>query len=113
LTLGAFLSLFALYQILAFISYLFTWKADQNLVLNKGLFSFLFSGTEEIQVGNHLGKLGAWISHKFIFDWFGLASFLFPLMFIVAGLFLLLRIKILPVGRTIGHSLIGIVVISL
>ena len=112
LSLGAFLSLFAIYQLLAFISYLFTWKTDQNLVSNKGVIDFLFSA-EESQVSNHLGKLGAWISHRFIYDWFGLSSFLFPLMFITVGFFLLFRIKILPIGRTIGHSLIGIVVISL
>ncbi|MBD3636472.1 MAG: DNA translocase FtsK 4TM domain-containing protein [Crocinitomicaceae bacterium] len=113
LTIGSFLTLFAVYQLLAFISYLFTWKVDQNLVINKGFFEFLFSGEEEIEIGNHLGKLGAWLSHKFIYDWFGLSSFLFPLMFIVVGLFLLFRVKILPIGRTIGHSVVGIVIISL
>lgn len=111
-SIGAFFALFALYQLLAFISYLFTWKADQNLVMNKGFSEFLFSG-EEIQISNHLGKLGAWISHKFIYEWFGFSSFLFPLMFVVIGLFLLMRIKMLPIGKTIGHSIIGIVVISL
>lgn len=112
LSVGAFFSLFALYLLLAFISYLFTWKADQNLVMNKGLWEFLFD-SNEVQINNHLGKLGAWISHKFIYTWFGLSSFLFPLMFIVVGLFLLIRSKILPIGKTIGHSIIGIVVISL
>jgi DNA segregation ATPase FtsK/SpoIIIE, S-DNA-T family len=113
LSVGAFFSLFAFYQLLAFISYLFTWKTDQNLVMNKGLFEFLFKSAEEIQIANHLGKLGAWLSHRFIYDWFGISSFLFPLMFISIGLFLLFRIKILPLGRTIGHSVIGVIVISL
>ena len=112
LSIGALLFLFATYQLLAFISYMFTWKIDQNYVLNKGLFEFLFSG-DDIQIGNHLGKLGAWLSHKFIYEWFGLSSFLFPLIFIVFGLFLLLRVKILPLRRTLGNSIIGIVIISL
>ena len=112
LSIGALLFLFATYQILAFISYLFTWKADQNFVYNKGLFEFIFSG-EDIQIGNHLGKFGAWLSHKFIYEWFGLSSFLFPLILVVFGIFLLLRIKILPLRRTLGNSLIGIVIISL
>ncbi|UKN02538.1 DNA translocase FtsK [Paracrocinitomix mangrovi] len=113
LTVGSILSLFALYQILAFISYLFTWKLDQNLVINKSFGEFIFGDSEGIEIANHLGKLGAWISHKFIYDWFGISSFLFPLMFITLGLFLLFRVKILPIGRTVGHSIIGIVVISL
>ena len=112
-TVGAIFSLFAIYQLLAFISYLFTWKQDQNLVINKGLFSFLFDGEQEIEISNHLGKLGAWLSHKFIYDWFGLSSFLFPFVFIVIGLFLLFRIKLLPISRTIGYSIVGIVVISM
>jgi S-DNA-T family DNA segregation ATPase FtsK/SpoIIIE len=111
-SIGAVLILFASYQLLAFISYLFTWKADQNLILNKGLFEFIF-GTEEVQISNHLGKFGAWLSHKFIYEWFGLSSFLFPLMFIVVGMFLLFRIKILPIGKTVGNSIVGIVIISL
>lgn len=111
-SIGAILVLFASYQLLSFISYLFTWKQDQNLILNKGLFEFIFQ-TEEIQLANHLGKLGAWLSHKFIYDWFGLSAFLFPLIFIVVGLFLLFRVKILPIGRTLGNSIVGIVVISL
>ncbi|MEX1002628.1 MAG: DNA translocase FtsK 4TM domain-containing protein [Crocinitomicaceae bacterium] len=112
LSVGAFFLLFSFYLLLAFISYLFTWKEDQNLVMNQELGGFLFSG-EELLVGNHLGKFGAWISHQFIYEWFGLSSFLFPLMFIVLGIYLLFRIKILPLGRTIGNSLIGIVILSL
>ncbi len=47
LTTGALLVLFSIYQFLSFVSYFFTWKADQNLILNKGLFGFIFS-TDEI-----------------------------------------------------------------
>ena len=112
LSVGAFLVLFALYLTLAFVSYLFTWQVDQDLVMNTGLFEFIFND-EEVQIGNHLGKFGAWISHLFMYEWFGLSSFLFPFMFLISGLFLLLRVKILPVGKVIGNSIIGIVVLSL
>ena len=111
-SLGAFLFLFATYLLLSFISYLFTWKVDQDIIMNKSFGDFIFS-TEEIEIGNHLGKLGAWMSHRFIHNWFGLSSFLFPFIFTVIGLFLLLRIKLLPIRRTIGNSIIGIVIISL
>jgi S-DNA-T family DNA segregation ATPase FtsK/SpoIIIE len=112
LSVGSILFLFSSYQLLAFISYVFTWKADQNFVMNKGLFEFIFN-SGELEIGNHLGKFGAWLSHKFIYEWFGISSFLFPLIFLVLGIYLLLRIKILPLKRTMGVSIIGIIVLSL
>jgi DNA segregation ATPase FtsK/SpoIIIE, S-DNA-T family len=112
LTLGSLLVLFSIYQLLSFISYFFTWKTDQNLILNKGFFEFMFV-SNDIEAANHLGKFGAWISHQFIYEWFGIASFLFPLIFIVYGLFLLLRVKLLPPQKVLARSIIGIVVFSL
>jgi len=112
LTLGSLLVLFSVYQLLSFISYFFTWKADQNLILNKGFFSFIFS-TDDIEIANHLGKFGAWLSHQFIYEWFGLASFLFPLIFVVFGLLLLLRVELLPPKKMLLRSIIGIIVLSM
>lgn len=112
LTTGALLILFSIYQLLSFTSYFFTWKADQNLILNKGLLGFIFS-TEEIEIANHLGKTGAWISHQFIYEWFGLASFFFPMLFFISGIFLLFRVRLLPLKKTLGKSLIGLIVICL
>jgi S-DNA-T family DNA segregation ATPase FtsK/SpoIIIE len=109
---GALLLLTSVYLLLAFISYLFTWKVDQNFVVGKGLFTFLFDGTE-IELGNHLGKLGAWLSHQFIFSWFGLASFLFPFVFSILGVFLLFRVTILPLKKTTLRSIVGGIVLSL
>ena len=112
LTLGSLLILFSVYQLLSFISYFFTWKIDQNLILNDSFFNFIFN-TEDVEIANHLGKFGAWISHQFIYEWFGLSSFLFPLIFVVLGLFLLLRVKLLPIKKMLGRSIIGIVTLSL
>lgn len=112
LTVGSLLALTSVYVFLALLSYLFTWKLDQNFVINSGFFEFIFN-TEEIEIGNHLGKLGAWLSHHFIFEWFGLASFFFPLIFLMLGIYLLLRIEVLPLRKLVSYSLIGIVVSSL
>lgn len=112
LTVGSVLLLMSIYLTLAFISYLFTWIADQDLVNSQSFFDFIFN-TEELAISNHLGKLGAWLSHQFIFRWFGLASFFFPLIFTLLGTFLLFRIELLSIRKTIGRSLIGLVVISL
>ena len=112
LTVGSLLILMSIYLILAFMSYLFTWKADQDLVVNSPFFGFVFN-TEEVDLGNHLGKLGAWVSHLFIYEWFGLASFLFPVIFLMLGVFLIFRVEILPLRKTTGRAIIGIVVLAL
>jgi S-DNA-T family DNA segregation ATPase FtsK/SpoIIIE len=112
LSVGAIFLLVALYQALSFISYFFTWKQDQDKVINKGFFEFVFSDSDVI-IDNHLGKLGAWLSHLFIYEWFGLASYLFPFMFILLGIYLLTKIKLLPLKKSIATSVVGLVVIAL
>src|ERR1700674_3017253 len=80
---GAIFLVFALFLFLSFISYLFTWQEDQDKVFKGGI-NFLFS--EDIKVANLLGRLGAWISHLFIYKGFGLASFFICSLFFVAGI---------------------------
>ena len=53
------------------------------------------------------------MSHQFIFKWFGLASFLFPIVFILLGIYLLFRVELISLKKVVGRSLIGIVTISL
>ncbi|MCB0478559.1 MAG: DNA translocase FtsK 4TM domain-containing protein [Crocinitomicaceae bacterium] len=98
----------SIYTFLACLSYFSTWQADQDKVINKGLFEFLFSdsGTE---VSNWLGKFGAWISHLLIYRWFGIASFSFVLVFFVFGVYMLFKIRILPLGKVIAQSILGTV----
>lgn len=98
---GALLLLFAFYFLLACISYFFTWKPDQDRVLGKGLFEFLFEGNED-PVENWLGKFGAWISHLFIYRWFGVASLGFSFIALVIGSKLLLRIQLMSIGRMLA-----------
>lgn len=112
LSVGAISLLVALYQALSFISYFFTWQQDQDKVINKGFFEFVFSDSD-VMIDNHLGKLGAWISHLFIYEWFGLASFIFPFVFIILGVYLLTKIKLLPLKKSMATSIVGLIVISL
>lgn len=109
---AAVLLLLALYQFFSFLSYFFTWKADQDKVINQSFSEFIFS-SDEIVIENHLGKFGAWVSHTFIYDWFGLPSFIFPLLFIIFGIYLLTQIQILPLRKTLAVSIISLVVFSL
>jgi S-DNA-T family DNA segregation ATPase FtsK/SpoIIIE len=72
-TIGAFLILFSIFCLLAGISYVFTWREDQDQVMNRGLFSYIFS-EDRTPVTNWLGRFGAWVSHLFYYRWFGLSS---------------------------------------
>lgn len=108
---AGFLLLFAsLYLSVAFISYLFTGKADQSTVDSVLETSMRTSGAE---VENWLGLVGAVISHVFIFRWFGVASFLFLPILFLAGYKLVFRREIFPVFRLITFSLFAVVWISL
>lgn len=89
-------------------SYLLTWDLDQNRVLDKGFFEFMFSN-DDTPVENTLGKIGAWISHLLMYRWFGLASFGFALIFLILGVKTIFQFELLPLGRTISITLVFIV----
>lgn len=98
-TIGAVLILLSFYLFLSCLSYLFTWTEDQDRVLNKGLFEFLFDGDER-PVENWLGKFGAWTSHLLIFSWFGVASFGMTYLLFISGARILFNFTITPIGKS-------------
>jgi S-DNA-T family DNA segregation ATPase FtsK/SpoIIIE len=85
----------------SFISYMFNWRVDQR---NVG--SLL---DRNIEVENILGKIGASISHFFIYDLFGISSFIFPLILLVSSYYLLFNKKILDLIKKINWLLILII----
>ena len=99
---GLFFVILSLYFLIAFTSYLFTWEDDHSYVIDaNGGWSNLFKTAEELKldqitpiVQNWLGKFGALLSHQFIYEWFGLASFLFIFVFFVIGYRLLFKVRI-------------------
>ncbi|MDX2362750.1 MAG: DNA translocase FtsK 4TM domain-containing protein [Crocinitomicaceae bacterium] len=100
-SIGVGLILLASFLLLANMSYLFTWQEDQNRVISKGLFEFLFDGTED-PAANWLGRFGAWTSHLLIYRWFGLASFTFPLVLFILGFKALFNVPLLPISKTLS-----------
>jgi len=64
----------AFYMLVAFISYIFTWKIDQDKVL---MFSWSIIFQSDLTVANWLGRLGAFVSNTFMYWGFGVSSFLF------------------------------------
>src|SRR5579872_5095914 len=72
---GAVFLLLATFLLLAFTSYLYTWKEDQNMVFRGGW--HVLAPSYEAKASNLLGNLGALVSHLFFYKGFGLASYLF------------------------------------
>jgi S-DNA-T family DNA segregation ATPase FtsK/SpoIIIE len=72
----------AVYIGVACASYIFTWQADQDKVM--GPSSYLFS--PEVRVQNWFGKMGALLSHLFMYKWFGVSSFLFVPLLLLGGI---------------------------
>jgi S-DNA-T family DNA segregation ATPase FtsK/SpoIIIE len=109
---GALFLLFAVYFFLSCLSYFFSWKADQDRVMDKGFWEFILDNNP-VPVENWLGKFGAWISHVFIYCWFGVASILFSFVFLVIGSKLLLRYQILSFKKLAAFSVLSLVWFSL
>lgn len=99
---GLALLLFSLFLTVAFVSFFFTWKIDQSL-LSGSWWEFLID--PEVQVENWLGKLGALLSHAFIHSAFGIMAFGFVLLSGLIALRILLKIWVLPIGKTISYLL--------
>jgi S-DNA-T family DNA segregation ATPase FtsK/SpoIIIE len=118
---GLVFIILSLYLLIAFTSYLFTWEDDYSYVIDaNGGWSNLFKTYEELQqvnippvVQNWLGKIGALLSHQFIYEWFGVASFLFIFVFFVIGYRLLFKVRIFSMEKTLGYSLFFLLFLSL
>jgi len=118
---GLFLLILSVFFLIAFTSYLFTWQEDQSYVATaNGGWHNLFKTQQELidngiknpVVENWLGKFGALLSNQFIFEWFGVASFLFVFVFFIVGYRLLFRVRLYPVSKTLGYSFFLLLFIS-
>ncbi|MFT3948990.1 MAG: DNA translocase FtsK [Agriterribacter sp.] len=106
---GSILLLTAFFLFIAFTSYIFTWRQDQDKVL-KGFSSFLFG--DNIKAANLLGRIGAYISHVFFYKGFGLASYLFCTFFFIVGANFLFEKKIFSAWRNFRYIVVGLIFFS-
>jgi S-DNA-T family DNA segregation ATPase FtsK/SpoIIIE len=81
LALGFFLLITSLFLFTAFLSYLFTGKADQSVV-ESWMNNIVESGQE---AENWLGLFGAIMSHYLIFKWMGISAFFIPPLLFFLG----------------------------
>jgi S-DNA-T family DNA segregation ATPase FtsK/SpoIIIE len=91
---GFFMLILSLYLFTAFISYLFSGKADQSVVEALAETGMLQSGQE---AENWLGLYGAFTSHYFIFKWFGVSAFFIPPILFLLGFRMVFNRSLLPV----------------
>lgn len=105
---GFFLILLSFYLLLSFVGFFFTGGIDQSLI-EKGFGKIV--SHPDIIAGNPAGKLGAWLSNLFINRWFGISSFLFCYILIIAGIRVGGR-QISNLNRKIGISFLLILWIS-
>lgn len=71
--LGLFTLFFSIILLISMISYLFTWRFDQDKVLT---FSWRIFFQRDLIVANTFGRLGAFLSHQVIYWGFGLPAFI-------------------------------------
>ncbi len=77
--LGSFLFLLGLALLFSFISYFFTWQADQSDI---GMLA-----ERELQEKNWLNKFGANVGHFFIYDGLGISALIFGVLVMVTGVY--------------------------
>ncbi len=104
---GSVFLLISIFLFISFASYLFTWKEDQAIA-RQGMGALL----DREPVANLLGRLGAVVSHFFIFKAFGIASFLICTFFFVVGVNLLFRRKVFSIWRNLKYVTVGLLVLS-
>lgn len=107
--LGTAFILIAVFLIIAFTSYLFTWKEDQDKVFQG---ASILLPSSDVTVANLLGNLGAYISHQFFYRGFGVASYLFCTFFLIIGVNLLFGKKLFSLARNFRYIIIGLPFLS-
>ena len=107
---GVILIMAAIYLAIAFVSYLYTWKMDQDKVL-KFSWGMLLQG--DLNVQNWLGRLGAIISNMFFYWGFGLPSMIVVVLLIKLGLDLVRRRSLIPFMIFSRNSLVIMAFFSL
>jgi S-DNA-T family DNA segregation ATPase FtsK/SpoIIIE len=102
---GLFFSIFGIFLLVAFTSFLFNWQVDQSELTE--------FADKKANVSNLLGKIGHYLSDVFIFKGFGIASFLIPVLLFVSGIYLLLQVSLKQVRKPWGWGILGLIWVSI
>jgi S-DNA-T family DNA segregation ATPase FtsK/SpoIIIE len=105
---GTILLLVCLFLFTCFSSYLLTWAEDQSAIKSTSI----FFPDPDVKIANVLGTFGAWTSHQFFYNGFGLASFLFCTLFFVLGINALTGRKVFSFKRNLRYVITGVIYFS-
>ena len=100
----------AIFLSISFISYLFTWKEDQDKIMYHS-WRILFSS--KVEVANWLGRLGAFAAHALFYYGFGLAGFLAIPVLVNLGFRLMYRDGAMLFLRFTTHTAIIMFLLSM
>tara|TARA_B110000902_G_scaffold265574_1_gene350283 strand:- start:964 stop:3411 length:2448 start_codon:yes stop_codon:yes gene_type:complete len=100
-----FLMLFAVFICIAFISFFFNWQEDQS--------TLHYVTDTSVKSKNLLGKIGANLSHFFIYKGFGLAAFIISFQIFITGLYILIKKKFSKIIISWNWGIIAMLWISL
>ncbi len=107
---GVSLVLIGVYVLVAGISYVFTWKVDQDKILN---YPFSALGEGDLIVANWLGRLGAVAGNALIYWGFGITSLVLPFLMIGFGLRKLVGAGLQTWYARAGKSILAMVYCSM
>jgi S-DNA-T family DNA segregation ATPase FtsK/SpoIIIE len=102
---GFFFVIIALFLLLSFISYYISGSNDQSQINELA--------NRNVEVENWLGKIGAWLADFFLYQGFGIASFLFVKIFFLIGAYLLIDLPLGKIRKSTFWDLYAMVTISL
>ncbi|MBK8700576.1 MAG: DNA translocase FtsK [Saprospiraceae bacterium] len=100
----------AIYLTIAFVSYLYTWKYDQDKVLHFTWSSFI---QKDLAVENWLGRLGAFISNAFFYYGFGLPSMVVVILLLKLGVDLIKKNPMRPLFILARNLIAGMAFFSI
>lgn len=104
LVFGLFLIIFSIFLLISFVSFFMHWKEDQSQLV-----SF---ADRLVEMKNVLGKIGAQISHFFIYKGFGISAFIIPILLFFSGIFILFSLPSKPLMKAWFWSILGMIWLS-
>ncbi len=104
---GTLLMVYAVFLMLSCISYFMTWQIDQDKIIGRGFFEFMFQSSTE-PMANWLGRFGAWNAHFFVYSLFGVSSIGFSFVFFLLGFKILFDKTLLPLWKSTSTTFLFI-----
>ena len=95
----------SIFLLVSFYSFLQYWKQDQSILNDLQ--------DKTLTANNILGKIGANLADSFVYDGFGFATFLFPILLFFTGLYVILNIPVKQMYRPWINGMLTMIWLSL